>query len=348
MRTTYLMLAGILAAMGCSSEVNIGNNPLPDNTPQPRPLDGTANTDRIVQVTNPELDVLFLIDNSCSMANKQAKLIASFPKFMGFFLGSGLDYHIGAISTAMDGWGSPEQTNTQGRLRFPGSSAPPRYITPDTPNAISVFSGMANMGVGGSGDERGRGPIMMALDNHKDGWNEGFQRENASLHIIAISDEDDWTGHFNNAGPGGTPSRAEFIQFLQTLKTGNQDLTFNSIVNPPGVSLTFGEYAGIEYIAYTQAIGGILYDIREDDWADVLEQLGLQALGLKREFFLSQLPVPESIRVYVIEEGVQFDFGDDTWTYDPGRNSITFVDYLPQPLSEVIVEYDVLAAHQGG
>ena len=57
---------------------------------------GGGVTDVSTQVTTPEVDVLFVIDNSCSMNNEQSELTANFPSFMAYFLDSGLDYHIGA------------------------------------------------------------------------------------------------------------------------------------------------------------------------------------------------------------------------------------------------------------
>ena len=73
-----------------------------------------------------------------------------------------------------------------------------------------------------------------------------------------------------------------------------------------------------------------------------------QASGLKREFFLSQLPVPGTISVEVDEGGqtLTFEQGVD-WTYDASRNSVTLTDYVPTPLAKIQLDYDVLAASEG-
>ena len=70
----------------------------------------------------------------------------------------------------------------------------------------------------------------------------------------------------------------------------------------------------------------------------------MQAAGLSREFFLTELPVPGTIEVHVNEEGVEYQFleGDD-WTYSAERNSVTFVEYIPSPLSDVKITYEVLS-----
>ena len=102
-----------------------------------------------------------------------------------------------------------------------------------------------------------------------------------------------------------------------------------------------------QYSAITDLVGGIKWSICNDDWGEVLELLGIQAAGLKREYFLSQLPVPDTIVVSVVEEGVTFLFQEEVdWVYNQPRNSIIFNEYVPSPLAAVYVEYEVLASLQ--
>ncbi len=76
----------------------------------------------------------------------------------------------------------------------------------------------------------------------------------------------------------------------------------------------------------------------------MLKQLGIQASGLRREYFLSALPVPGTIQVWVEEGPVTFTFEPEVdWVYNPQRNSIIFNDYVPDALSEVFVAYDLLS-----
>jgi len=58
-------------------------------------LEPTAITDQFIQYTYLQSDILFVIDNSCSMANEQSKLISHFPIFMDYFVDANIDYHIG-------------------------------------------------------------------------------------------------------------------------------------------------------------------------------------------------------------------------------------------------------------
>lgn len=320
-------------------------------TPQPPvegasalPVASVSKTDEIVQVTTPKVDALFVVDNSGTMWDEQILLTENFPYFISFFLGSGLDYHIGVTSTDMQGVYGPN--GTKGRLR---SVAGYRYISADTPNQTQIFTGMVSMGTSGSGTEQGTTAVWAALSQQDDA-NAGFYRDDASLHSIVVSDED-------NTIRSGEPTLHEFIDWYGGLKRDAADRTFSAIIND----------RGHDYATVARQIGGIVWDIGRDDWQEVLVELGLQAAGLKREYFLSELPVPGTISVRVAQpiEGsdqtnvIDFEealvdaegnvLNEDpelTWRYIGERNSIRFTSYIPPALSRIFVTYDLLAATQ--
>ena len=62
--------------------------------------------------TNPDIDMLFVIDNSASMENDQATVINSFQEFIDQFSSKGLHFRIGIIST--DQYGNLSDTITTG------------------------------------------------------------------------------------------------------------------------------------------------------------------------------------------------------------------------------------------
>ncbi len=314
----------LLATLSGCVEYDINSGVGISGEPNPPDLVIPPQQDRIVQVTTPAVDVLWTIDNSCSMADDQAALTSNFQSFMDYFLGSGLDYHVGVISTDDD-----DDTH-QGKLREIGGQ---RWIYEDTVDPISVFSAMANMGTTGSGTECGRATTYRAIELRKDEYNAGFIREEAGLHIIVISDEPD----HSTETPIGI---GEFVQYLSTVKADEDLVTFSSIVHPPGCGF---DCAGTDYISVTEEVGGILWPIGNQNWSEVLERLGVQAAGLEHEFFLSQLPVPGTIEVWVDES--EFREGEDAdWIYHPTRNSVVFHEYVPDPLSEVWITYERLAA----
>lgn len=261
------------------------------------------------------------------MGEEQEALAANFPFFLDFFLGSGLDYHIGVVSTDM------EDPAHSGRLR---SASGHLWIEPDTVEPAAVFTAMAAMGTEGSGEERGLDTSYGALEILRDDVNAGFYREDAMLHVVVISDEEDRSSI--------TPP--EYAAWLTGLKPPEVEVSFSSIVSPDPVCPGAND-PGVEYLEVTATVGGIVWPICSEAWGEVLEQLGIQAAGLRREFFLSHLPVKDTIEVSVVEDGVTFVFEENVdWFYDPVRNSVVFQAYVPNDLAEVFVTYELLEAQE--
>lgn len=310
-----------LAAMGCAPEYIYGTQPPVSGTMNPRQLEGVTQVDTILQVTQPEVDVLWVVDDSCSMGDEQQRLGTNFPIFFDFFEGSGLDYHIGVVTTDMD---APAR---KGKLVTKNGE---RFITPETSAAATVFKNMTNLGTGGSADERGNEATYAALELERNAYNLGFLRENSGVHVIVVADEADYSTNI-------TPE--ELASYLNGLRKDPDDVTFSGIVLANDV----------KYRAVSNAVGGIMWDVAEQDWTVVLEMLGLQAAGLKREYFLSQLPVPGTIEVWVHDlTGAELRFDEkEDWEYNPRRNSISFHTYVPEPMEEVVLKYEVLSSHHG-
>ena len=79
----------------------------------------------------------------------------------------------------------------------------------------------------------------------------------------------------------------------------------------------------------------------------MLEELGMQAAGLRREFFLSEVPVEETVSVRIVDDGDELSFERGTdWEYVRSRNSVRFFTYVPNPLSEVFISYSLLSGVQ--
>lgn len=334
MKKSSLLLA-LLVAVGCTVETGITDGSPVTGEANPPELEPPTRTDRIVQVTTPEVDVLFVIDNSCSMEEEQVALTNNFDAFIGYFVGSGLDWHVGVVSTDMD------DQSAQGKLRQAGGF---RFLDESAPQPVDMFTQMAHMGTSGAWTERGRDATFAALESLKDSYNQGFYRDEASLSVVVISDEDDYSTNI---------SLQEFISWLVNLKDDAELVNFSSIVNlhdPPCPPISgYPPEVGEEYLAATAAVGGITWSICDPNWDTVLNELGMQAAGLKREFFLADIPVPETLDVWVVEPS---DDGGNTYSfkqgrdyeYNPTRNSIRFLTYVPRPLSEVYIDYDLLSA----
>lgn len=265
----------LLALCGCT-EYDVVPQPPEYSTTVPPTYDPGVVTDRWYQHAQPIVDVLFVVDNSGSMGEEQSALSANFPVFMQYMTGSGLDYHIGVVSTDM-------ATSWQAGLLRTGNGT--NTITPLTPDPSGTMSGMLDsLGTWGSGDERGRDAAWTAVENVA--LNPGFYRPYArALHIVFVSDEND-SSHIVSNG-----------EFLQWMSAQGPVVTAHAIVGLPGDCET--SMVGYKYMSYVSATGGVLWDICEPDWAPVMEQMGLQVAGLPREFFLSGHPRPGTLDVTV-------------------------------------------------
>lgn len=315
------MLA-LAALAGCVEYVP--RTTLPElGAPNPRDLESTHQSDVLVQAGVPMVDVLWVVDNSCSMLEEQEGIASNFPVFLRYFEESGLDWHIGVVSTDM---GDPLH---QGKLQ---THAGFRWVDNTTPFPEDVLGGMARLGTSGTGRERGRDAVYYALDVHREGANAGFYRADAGLHVVVISDEHD---------SSELTSEDEFLDWITTLKWGDDQLTFSSIVSED--PLCEGAYSvGEEYIRYTDEVGGIFWSICNQDWVTVLQQLGLQSVETSHEYYLSKLPVPGTIRVVVSDGSSNFVFLEDIdWTYNPVRNSVTFLEFVPGDGMVVTIDYEV-------
>jgi hypothetical protein len=186
-------------------------------------MGGSQLSAQIFSQGNDKLDLLFMIDNSASMAPLQNKLLASLPVFMDALKGlpGGLpDIHVAVISsdTGPGGYDLPNygcrfqgdrglfQTQARGAcitsplapgqafLQASGNQAQKNYAG-DITDALTCI---AALGDGGCGFEGPLKSVRWALDpNPNDGpagtaaANAGFLRDDAYLAVILFTNEDD-------------------------------------------------------------------------------------------------------------------------------------------------------------
>jgi len=168
---------------------------------------------------NRNVDLLFLIDDSPSMADKQNNLAANFPQFINVLntIQGGLpDVHIGVATSDVGtkgtqdaspgaaigqiGNGGCSGTGKSGNLQTSGAAVTGTFLSDIkladgsrqknyTGNLQDVFAQMAKVGAGGCGFEQHLEGMKRALNNNP--ANAGFLRPDAYLAVIFIADEDD-------------------------------------------------------------------------------------------------------------------------------------------------------------
>ncbi|MCK6526729.1 hypothetical protein L6R50_03970 [Myxococcota bacterium] len=293
-------------------------------------------TDTFQQELRTTVDILLVIDNSCSMIEEQQKLGENFEAFIASFAGAeDVSYQIGVVSTDTDSTGA-------GILQGP-------VITPDTADASAVFADVVNLGTTGSGYERGLEAAMLALSpDLQSGANAGFLRADASLSVVFLSDEED-----------SSPEPVDiYLDYLYAVKSPNgyeayrdpRRMNVSAVVGPvpDGCELTgedvFPAQPGERYIDLVTRTGGIFSSICDEDFSGLVQDLGLNISGLQREFYLTRWPDPATLAVSVDGER-----DAKPWTYVAEQNSILFYDEeaLPPSQSVVTVTYTVVARSTG-
>jgi hypothetical protein len=154
-----------------------------------------------------EMDIMFVIDNSLSMADEQANLAANFPLFVkaldefGADRGVSLDYRIAVTTTAVSKtWkseaagGVPSttaQVGDDGAVLQRCDMVRP-WIEKGDPNRADTFACAAQIGTGGPLWEMPLDAVRKAVTERvDDGTNRDFFRRDAVLSVVILTDEDD-------------------------------------------------------------------------------------------------------------------------------------------------------------
>lgn len=264
------------------------------------------------------VDILFVIDDSCSMADEQAALSTNFAAFMSSASQSSGDWHIGVVTT--------DATNRKGVL-VQGMGSP-SFLTPATPNVAGVFANKVQVGTSGSGLEQPYLSMSLAVTApNRTGANAGFLRTDASLAVIIVTDAVEQS-------PNAVGS---YLTTLRQVKNNRPELLSISVVGPfsaPSASCnTEGLVDDGRYEDALTATSGVKADICTANWAMDLEAISRNVFGARRTFELAGTPRNAgSITVKV--DGVAVA----GWRLDTTRNAIVFTS-PPAPMSTITVDY---------
>lgn len=205
MRRASVLFLGLAVLGGCPDRTVAELSPTPEKV---ETKDIPINIER-------DIDILFVIDKSPTMADEQAGLTANFPRFMQLLsqVEGGLpSVHIGVISQDIGAGGLTVGGNCSGvgddgkllaTPRIPGCTPPTGNFISDLEDGSSggriknytgsledTFSCIATLGPSGCGFEQHLGSLERAIENP---LNASFFRKDAFLAVIFISDEDDCT-----------------------------------------------------------------------------------------------------------------------------------------------------------
>lgn len=298
---------------------------------RPPPTTPFIQVDTLTQ-SEGRVDILWVIDDSGSMANQRQTLGGNFRRFFDRLVELRVNFQIGVISTnATDG----------GILR--GTT---RIITNTTPSPELVFAENTTFPSSRARWELGLRMMEVALTPPVvNGQNAGLLRPDAALAVIAVSDEDD-------ASLGGP---AYYARFLRSAKgKGNENLASFSVIGgtvpngcyPPGEQGYFGGLAdpAFRYSEVANQTSGIVGSICDSTFETTLIRIAEALSTLRRTFPLSVSPDPSTITVQVNGAVIPQDpfVG---WQYQVDTRAVTFLGtYVPPPGASILIRYAVRTA----
>jgi hypothetical protein len=306
-------------------------------------MDG-SNVDTFRQDSRPKADILLVIDDSCSMSDKQMQLGSNFNSFIKFATTSQVDFQIGITSTDADDELSCPACIT-GDLKT--SSMGTKIFTPTTPNLEMQFQQTVNVGTTGSATETCMAPAVRALTAPKitdPAKNAGLLRPDAVLAVVCVTDAPDQADQ----------SVSFYLNQLVNIKGVQRPGSFTYNVVGPFLPSQPGncQYDGSsgddgKHAQLVSQTNGVKEEICTPNWATALENVGKNAFGFRTNFFLTGTPFLGNGNTITVEiDGVPLPQIDSrmsrVWRYDAATNSIIFEPlYVPEPGKTMTVHYKV-------
>ena len=250
---------------------------------------------------NTNVDILFVVDNSGSMAEEQVGIGNKINGFLDKI--KNLNWQIAVTTTdaAMNTLDDAKVSRPWGDGQFRpfdsvlGNQYILRSSQVSAANAQTMLSNAIQMGINGSGDERSINATYRAIQRAASpSVNKDFFRSDAKLAVIAISDEDECsTG--SAACTGTNPSYsvpANLMSLISSQFNGSKVFSFNSIIWIPGdKTCTTGGNQGNTYQQLSNMTGGVIGSICSNDYTSPLAAIGNRVVNLVNEVTLTCKPV---------------------------------------------------------
>jgi len=261
-----------------------------------------------------KLDIMWVIDDSGSMADEQAALGSNFDSFITQFINRDVDFKMGITTT------DTSSASRKGKLVTGSDTKLTSAAAAANPNKFMLdFKNLVNVGTSGSGNEKG----LMATEGFMEKYGQSFIRPDAYLAVVILSDEEDQS----------PKSVAAYTDYLKSFKANAGLVKIYSIVNANDVNTGGNTIGHARYELASSQTAGIMSDIM-DNFDDVLLEMGDSIVNLLDSFALAAAPVNGTLKVYV--NGVE----SVNYTFDAASRSIKFTQgNLPPVGAQVTVNY---------
>ena len=260
-----------------------------------------------------DVDILLVVDDSCSMEPFQEQLATTFESFVRFLDQSQTAWHI-AVNTT-------DVAEHEGQIVD--------FIAWDDEDAAEAFAAAVDVGTEGSGFEMGLEAARRTLEVDAT----GFIRADATFSAIFVSDEED-------ASPLGV---SEYIRTLEALKGARdrESVDVSALVTKD-VEGCEGDWSSVgdRYLRAAEMTDGVSGDLCTEDFGPIVTDMGLSASRQHDVFELSGLPAPDTLELSLDDEVLPC--GEGRWAYElRGEQSVVVFDrdQLPPPESLLVVRY---------
>lgn len=321
-----LLLAALGLATGFQAQAALNTNVDIQKFPGKVKIEADIN---ISQANANTLDVLFVVDNSGSMATHQSNLSKLSTNIDKALNQVNRDYHLGIISTDVDGYYSSLKPGL-----LIGS---PKVITSrDMPGALA---NNLIVGINGSASESPFQSVYMALSEPiRSNQNAGFLRPGSSLALVFLTDAEDQS----------KLEVSDFKKFLGSVTGDISKVTAFSWIVPSSISdsacprddinITPQKIEGL-----TKELNGDVYNLCDMnsplfmDFAQKLAQFGFdpnQTTVPVADIYEVPLTIQPEVSTIEVHYGTQVLTGDmyTGWTYDSAKNAIILGKKVPWTL----------------
>ncbi|MEC9283889.1 MAG: hypothetical protein VX642_14340 [Bdellovibrionota bacterium] len=301
-----------------------------------------------------KIDILWVIDNSGSMANLQANVANNFSSFITRFKEKSFDFQMAVTTTeAWREYYGNQYCGQQSNISNYRSNSGVTILDANTLNLEQAFLTNIQQGTAGCGDERALSSMVTALTNTENS-NLDFPRSGAYLAVIVVSDEDDFSHDggdylWNDYNYAGLTPVQDFVDAMDVItgSTNSRRLYNVSTIGifdeqckddntPDGqIALRVGELSDLT--------DGIKASVCANNFAENLELIGEKIVILSSQFYLSREPVIESIEV-IVDGSLVSQSIENGWQYIAESNSIQFYgDAIPIQGASIQINFDPVA-----
>lgn len=308
-----------------------------------------------------KLDVLWIIDNSGSMATSQSELTSNFSSFINRFKQKQYDFNMAVNGT--DAWQGlfvfdPDQSanmllrdgadcDKQNPLVNVHTHSQQFILNNQTVDIENIFVQNATLSICGTGNERALQSIEATLSEVQ---NAGFRRPGAYLAIIIVADEDDLSSILADKIPDGDYSDPNlipvdhYVKYLDGLVgTGNYSVSTIAIDTPECKAEKdldgFNRSIGTRMFELATLTGGVKASLCSD-FGTTLNLISDTIAKVTSQFLLEREPLIATIKAVVNGNVIPND-AVNGWTYNAETKILTFNgSSMPNEGDQVAITYD--------